>query len=631
MKYLGLFLICLFCFCTRTEAKERVIQRPPFIAWSSDVLEIDKIVLNDTATILHVKAFFEPKYWIKIQSGAYLLGDNGNKYMLRGVRGITLDKEFLIPESGEIAFQMVFPRMDDTVSSVSFFERNDAMESWKIWGIRLKGKHPKLTLPKSVTSKKTVVQDTLPEPVLKKGNALLKGKLLDFMPGMDNRMIFYTTSAFGESYEEIELKVEDDGSFSKEIPVVSVTPGVIHVFNSSINLYLAPGEETTLYINIREVCRSASRLRTKEKPRGKRVYYENYLAGLSTELEESSINTQIISDFHTFIDEIENRSMEEVKNVLLEKHKKIIKDIDMSKLSGAAKEVLKGMADNSVVYHICFTGALVKQAHAVSNKLTDEETAEYVSRPVYEPTGFYNVLKYFPRLNKPQVLYTNNYSFLFGASNFNKVYSQAIGTDKGTYFDLYKMHKVLRSISDYTPLTDRQISILKELHSPVYLELAEEKNAKLVEMIEENKKKAGFKSNLTVEAEAEDLFPYLVSRFRGRVVLVDFWATWCGPCLMANKIMKPMKEDMKHKDVVYLYVAGENSPESDWNTMIPNIPGEHFRLKNEQWEYLCKQFNISAIPVYLIVDRKGNVAYQKKGFPGNDIIKKELDKILTKE
>ena len=48
------------------QAQDRVIERPPFLAWSSNSIEIDKIVMGDTVTTLYIKAYYRPKYWIKI-------------------------------------------------------------------------------------------------------------------------------------------------------------------------------------------------------------------------------------------------------------------------------------------------------------------------------------------------------------------------------------------------------------------------------------------------------------------------------------------------------------------------------------------------------------------------------------
>ena len=108
---------------------------------------------------------------------------------------------------------------------------------------------------------------------------------------------------------------------------------------------------------------------------------------------------------------------------------------------------------------------------------------------------------------------------------------------------------------------------------------------------------------------------------------IDNWATWCGPCRMANKVMAPMKEELKDKDIVYLYITGEVSPQKTWENMIPDIHGEHYRLTNAQWEYLSKSFGIRGVPTYLIIDRKGDIKFKQTGFPGVEKMKEELLKV----
>ena len=118
-----------------------------------------------------------------------------------------------------------------------------------------------------------------------------------------------------------------------------------------------------------------------------------------------------------------------------------------------------------------------------------------------------------------------------------------------------------------------------------------------------------------------------LSSLRGKTVFVNFWATWCGPCRMANKAMLPLKEELKGKDIVYLYITGETSPLKTWENMIPDIHGEHFRLTDAQWSFLGDKFDIRGVPTYLIIDREGNVKHQKTGFPGVAQIKEELMKV----
>ena len=99
---------------------------------------------------------------------------------------------------------------------------------------------------------------------------------------------------------------------------------------------------------------------------------------------------------------------------------------------------------------------------------------------------------------------------------------------------------------------------------------------------------------------------------------------------MAMKMMKPMKEELIDKDIVYVFIAAENSPGTTWNNMIPDIHGEHFRVTNEQWSFLMSNFNIRGVPTYFVVDPEGNITFKQTGFPGVDTMKKELMKALNK-
>lgn len=133
------------------------------------------------------------------------------------------------------------------------------------------------------------------------------------------------------------------------------------------------------------------------------------------------------------------------------------------------------------------------------------------------------------------------------------------------------------------------------------------------------------------EVSNEALFASIVAKFRGKVVLVDFWATWCGPCRKANKEILPIKEELKDKDIVYVYLTGETSPLDTWENMITDIHGEHFRVTDAQWKYLMKEFKITGVPTYILVDREGNMVYKTTGFPGAETMKKELLKAVDKK
>lgn len=138
---------------------------------------------------------------------------------------------------------------------------------------------------------------------------------------------------------------------------------------------------------------------------------------------------------------------------------------------------------------------------------------------------------------------------------------------------------------------------------------------------------------LATSVEGKDALQAIAANYKGKVVLFDFWATWCGPCRMAMKKIDEIKPELSKKGCVFVYVTGETSPYDTWTEMIKGIDGDHYRLTAKQWEGLCKSLNIPGIPAYLLLDKKGEKAYDNLntgGYPGSDLLKNEIEVALTK-
>ena len=124
----------------------------------------------------------------------------------------------------------------------------------------------------------------------------------------------------------------------------------------------------------------------------------------------------------------------------------------------------------------------------------------------------------------------------------------------------------------------------------------------------------------------ENILQTILDKYKGKAVLIDLWETWCGPCRAGHKAMAPMKEQMKGQNVQFVYIASPSSPPTTWQRMITDIDGDHYYLTEEQNHYILSHFESEGIPTYAIYDTKGHQTYKSIGFPGNDVIRKELEK-----
>ena len=123
----------------------------------------------------------------------------------------------------------------------------------------------------------------------------------------------------------------------------------------------------------------------------------------------------------------------------------------------------------------------------------------------------------------------------------------------------------------------------------------------------------------------ENILQAILDKYKGKAVLIDMWETWCGPCRAGHKAMAPMKEQMKGQNVQFVYIASPSSPPTTWQEMIKDIDGDHYYLTEEQYNYILNKYESPSIPTYAIYNIKGEQTYKSIGFPGNDVIRKELE------
>ena len=114
-----------------------LVDYPDFLDNTTNgVLEIKWVKCTPHATTVHFKAYYTPNYWIRLSESSTLKTVDGKQYQVLNAEGITLGKEFYMPESGEAEFTLTFQPLPMDTKTFSFQE-GDKQGDWRIEGVRL--------------------------------------------------------------------------------------------------------------------------------------------------------------------------------------------------------------------------------------------------------------------------------------------------------------------------------------------------------------------------------------------------------------------------------------------------------------------------------------------------------------
>ncbi len=135
--------------------------------------------------------------------------------------------------------------------------------------------------------------------------------------------------------------------------------------------------------------------------------------------------------------------------------------------------------------------------------------------------------------------------------------------------------------------------------------------------------------NLQDPEYAETSFQDILDLYKGKVVYLDFWASWCRPCKNQMPYSKKIKEQFKDKDVVFVYISSDRDPKA-WRNGVSqlNIEGENYLTNGKVYNGYNSRFNVRTIPRYILIDKEGNVVSDNAKRPSNPGIVEDINKLL---
>ena len=479
-------------------------------------------------------------------------------------------------------------------------------------------------------------QNLLPNPEIKRGIARISGQVINLTPSVKNSEIsincIVNNLLTGRNSYDTTLNSENQFHFDIPIETSTAIAGFNILIDSIYNTYmvgLSMAKELVIDITlIDENIKIVSQ------------------GGIGLSSEDMVNAPKAVTTFYDVIDIIPNRSsyykMSPEKFAANETNSVLPIIINKSTSSLKLTKNMKVYLTNTFNLEYIKGKVFWYKEEAETSYQLSKDTTKYT---IIEPAKSYYSFLSKHDLNDPKYIYSYSYpGFLKSLLNIkafdiprivdspienwlDEVKSKIkdiVGFDNGLFYDMLVANEFILQLSHRNDsLSNKQINNINSYpwEQKGVIEILLQRNEELkIQLV--NSKNLNICQTPTVPKEK--LMESILLKYKGKVVIVDFWATWCAPCREAIKEIETLKYELKNKDVVFVYLANESSPLQTWKEQIKIIGGEQYYITNEEWEYLLDHFNFNSIPTYLIFSSDGVLKNKFISFPGVKTIYESL-------
>ena len=612
-----LLTLCLICGIT-VSAREKRINTPYWVYSPARDFVIKGITLSETATTLDVCIKEHGGTW-SLDSAAHIVAD-GNNYKTLSVKQyiikdgktesaeFTFNKWFKVGNDETDSLIIDFEPMPNKIKSFDFIENDNS--NWMILGVRTIGE----PYPTQFKPQKNTSSQALQPFVPKYDKAVLKGHIYGYSPKM--KVTTYHHNRFTNK-DDISFHIDSLGNFRAETQCAFPINMYLEFGKSYLKCQFVPGEELTLDVDLAVM--TANDLEKQNKLYKKHDTEQGYIFSGAMAANSNILNKQFNYEAEKFDT---TTTFKEYTTDIWNFYQKKQKEIDTDKSYNEQERAFAKMRlqtyyiDLRLEYasNIFYKYRVVNDSIANIKATAAQKQFTYVDDHAKE-------LDLLNDMHSPYLMTDGYNSYLS--------YMEANGLKEGPVYEWLKsMDHACKTASDITKLKIVTDPNTWDSIFPIYLPMLKEMNDTAIALkAKMDKITEGTDSKIKLCNApdcTDDMFTAIAAQYKGKVLMIDCWATWCGPCCRGIKAMTPVEEELAKQGAVFVFVTNETSPASDWMNMAQKMPGDHYRLTPEQW---AKLKGLDGIPRYKIFDRSGKEILDQTGW--GDELKDTFTKTIT--
>jgi len=467
---------------------------------------------------------------------------------------------------------------------------------------------------------------------------VISGKVTDFNP--DNRDISLAINRPGFFQLDVNTTIDSLGHFKASFETYTATDVWVS-YETNFLIVVHPGDSINLEFDGKSQTRSTilktikfsgDNVKTNEDvAKFQELYYSHELY-TNTEEHDFATKEYDVDDYILYLDTLQRKNNTFYKNFT-----------SKTKPNTETKIWAKTYIDQDYYNALSF----YPDEHRSSNNLKRKDWDV--------PYNYFAPLKKNSYINKSMSIsgyslssFTNRFLSEIVYRNMAIDWNNRIDKKKKIDFDSLKVHSVLK----YTPDNLTRELVLTAFFSQ-YLDANKlkifeahketaEKHIKepflrdaLFELYEKVKKRH---YNPEIEANAfikkvnnssvKEVIDSIKSQNKGKVIYLDYWATWCAPCRKEMPNSKKLMNNFEGENVSFVYVCLD-SKEDAWKASLGQfkLKGQHYFMTKQQSYDMRKLYEIRGIPYYILIGKNGEVI-EKGSHLRPDVAQEQIEKLL---